>query len=243
MLFLIGAAAFITTAVGGFFALRLKDSLHLILGFSAGAVIGVAFFDLLPEAFNLAQRSGGARAPLFIALGFIGYMLLDRIIFFNAQHEAHSDDVHAHTHSGLLGAGSLALHSLLDGLAIGLSFQVSSVVGTIVTIAVLTHDFSDGINTVSMVLKGGGTRKEALMWLLIDAAAPVVGIFSTLFFVLSESMLASLLAIFCGFFIYIGASDLLPESHHQHPKALTSALTILGITVMYVAVQFATLSI
>jgi len=239
MLFLIGAAAFITTAVGGFFALRLKDSLHLILGFSAGAVIGVAFFDLLPEALSLAQKSGSTRAPLFIALGFIGYMLLDRLFFFNAQHEAHSHGEHAHPHSGFLGAGSLALHSVLDGLAIGLSFQVSSAVGAIVTAAVLTHDFSDGINTVSMVLKSGGSRKTALRWLLIDAAAPVVGIFSTFFFTLPEQTLASLLAIFCGFFLYIGASDLLPESHHQHPKALTTAMTVLGITLIYVAIQFA----
>lgn len=239
MLFIVGGAAFLTTLLGGLFALRLKDSLHLILGFSAGAVIGVAFFDLLPEALHLSEQSGSTRAPLFIALGFVCYMLLDRIIFFNAQHEAHHHGEHEHSHSGFLGAGSLSIHSLLDGLAIGLSFQVSSAVGLIVTAAVLTHDFSDGINTVSMVLKGGGTRKNALMWLLVDAVAPVVGILSTFFFTLSEHALASLLAIFCGFFLYIGASDLLPESHHQHPKALTTLLTILGISVIYVAIQFA----
>lgn len=238
MLFIVGVAAFFTTLCGGFFALRLKDSLHLILGFSAGAVIGVAFFDLLPEAFELAAQSGSTHAPLFIALGFVGYMLLDRIIFFNAQHEAHHHE-HAHTHSGILGAGSLSVHSFLDGLAIGLSFQVSSAVGLIVTAAVLTHDFSDGINTVSMVLKGGGTKKSALRWLLVDAVAPVLGILSTFLFTLSSAALASLLAIFCGFFLYIGASDLLPESHHQHPKALTTFLTILGMTIIYVAIQFA----
>ena len=239
MLFIIALAAFVTTNIGGLFALRLKDSLHLILGFSAGAVIGVAFFDLLPEAIDLAHNSGSARTPLFIALGFVAYMLLDRLIFFHAQHDAHHHTEQEHSHSGFLGAGSLSLHSFLDGLAIGLSFQVSSAVGLIVTAAVLTHDFSDGINTVSMVLKGGGTRKNAITWLLIDAVAPVVGIFSTVFFTLSSDTLASLLAIFCGFFIYIGASDLLPESHHQHPKVLTTGLTILGMTVIYFAIQFA----
>lgn len=238
MLFMVGVAAFFTTLCGGFFALRLKDSLHLILGFSAGAVIGVAFFDLLPEAFSLSTQNGNS-APLFIALGFVGYMLLDRIIFFNAQHEAHHHAEHEHTHSGFLGAGSLSVHSFLDGLAIGLSFQVSSAVGLIVTAAVLTHDFSDGINTVSMVLKAGGTRRNALKWLFVDAAAPVLGILSTFFFTLSSGTLSSLLAIFCGFFLYIGASDLLPESHHQHPKALTTILTILGITVIYFAIQLA----
>ena len=239
MLFIVAGAAFLTTLLGGLVALRLKDSLHLILGFSAGAVIGVAFFDLLPEAINLSRENGGSNAPLFIALGFVGYMLLDRIIFFNAQHEAHDHAGHHHTHSGFLGAGSLAVHSFLDGLAIGLSFHVSNAVGVIVTAAVLTHDFSDGINTVSMVLKSGGTRKSALKWLLVDAVAPVIGIFSTFFFVLGEQTLASLLAVFCGFFIYIGASDLLPESHHQHPKALTTALTIFGMAVIYFAIKLA----
>ena len=81
MVFLIGIAAFISTSLGGLFALRLKDSLHLILGFSAGAVIGVAFFDLMPEALEIIERTHSAAfGTAIVATGFAIYLVLDRMI-------------------------------------------------------------------------------------------------------------------------------------------------------------------
>lgn len=150
MLVLIAFAALISTLIGGLFALALKDRLHLILGFSAGAIIGVTFFDLLPEALEL----GGDASHLLslTALGFCLYLILDRFLFTNNQIK--------HSHRGEAGALSLSIHSFLDGVGIGLAFKVSPEVGFIVTAAVLTHDFSDGINTVSMILKSGGARKK-----------------------------------------------------------------------------------
>ena len=134
---------------------------------------------------------------------------------------------------------ALSFHSFLDGAVIGFAFQVSAAVGAIVTAAVLTHDFSDGINTVSLVLKNQGTRRNAFWWLAIDALAPVLGITFTLFFTLSKNALGDVLAIFCGSFIYIGASELLPESHHAHPKMLTTFMTLVGISLLYVVIQIA----
>lgn len=236
----ISIAALISTFLGGMFALKFKDKLHLILGFSAGAVLGVAFFDLLPEAIEL---SSGVYDVGYIttvmALGFIGYTILDRFIFF---HSHNTEGEHTHgksTKRGVLGAGSLALHSFLDGAAIGLAFQVSSAVGVVVAMAVLVHDFSDGINTVNMILKNAGSKKQAFKWLLLDAVAPVLGVISTLFFTLPESALGIILAIFSGFFLYIGASDLLPESHHGHPTIWTTMATILGMAVLYGAITVA----
>ena len=231
MIYFIAIAAFLATLLGGLFALRLKDSLHLILGFSAGAIIGVAFFDLLPESLEL----GGELATTFIGLGFVVYMLLDRFIGFHCQ-DGHD---HGHSHSGTLGAGSLSIHSFFDGIAVGLAFQVSTEVGIVVTTAVLLHDFSDGINTVNMILKNGGEKIHAFKWLLVDATAPVLGIIATLFFTVPEKGLGLLLALFCGFFLYIGASDLLPESHHNHPRALTTIMTVIGMGVIYAAIQLA----
>jgi ZIP family zinc transporter len=109
----------------------------------------------------------------------------------------------------------------------------------VVTAAVLTHDFSDGINTVNLGLKNGGTRDIALRWLFLDAAAPVLGVAATLFFSVPDGSLALILAVFAGFFLYIGASDLLPESHHSHPKALTTVLTLLGAGVLYAVIRIA----
>jgi len=139
---------------------------------------------------------------------------------------------------GSVAAGVLCCHSLLDGVAIGLAFQASRAIGIVVAIAVLTHDFSDGINTTNMVLKNHGHRSLALRWLLLDAAAPAVGIAATRAFAVRGDGLGLALALFAGFFLYIGASDLIPESYHAHPKFLTTAMTILGAAVLYLAVTF-----
>ncbi len=239
MIIVISIATLVSTFLGGMFALRFKDKLHLILGFSAGAVIGVAFFDLLPEALELGKQNYNINLITSIAaLGFIVYMILDRFVFFHS-HGTHEHEEHMLAERGILGAGSLSIHSFLDGMAIGLAFQVSSVVGSIVAIAVLVHDFSDGINTVNMILKNSGTRTQAFKWLLVDAIAPVLGVVSTMFFTVSESTLGIILAIFTGFFLYIGASDLLPESHHSHPTIWTTFATVLGVLVLYSAITLA----
>ena len=235
-------ATLVSTFLGGMFALRFKDKLHLILGFSAGAIVGVAFFDLLPEAINLGSKNYSVgQITSVVALGFIVYTILDRFIFFHSHGiNEHEKEIEERINNrGILGAGSLSVHSFLDGAAIGLAFQVSSIVGTIVAIAVLVHDFSDGINTVNMVLKNNGTRNQAFKWLLVDAIAPVLGVISTLFFSVPATTLGIILAIFTGFFLYIGASDLLPESHHGHPTAWTTFATILGFAVLYGAINLA----
>ena len=240
MLIAISIAVFLATLLGGLFALKFKDKLHLILGFSAGAVIGVAFFDLIPEAINLGEKIYSVSAITSLtALGFIMYMILDRFVMLHGH--SHEDHEHETSPRGKIGAGSLSIHSFLDGVAIGLAFHISSALGIIIAIAVLVHDFSDGINTVNLILKNEGNRKQAFKWLVVDACAPVIGIISTFFFVLSESTLGIVLALFAGFFLYIGASDLLPESHHNHPTVWTTVATILGVVVLYAAVSLARL--
>jgi ZIP family zinc transporter len=163
-------------------------------------------------------------------------MLLDRVVVLHFHADGEDENP---LHRGTLGAASLSFHSFLDGTIIGFAFQVSSAVGAIVTVAVLTHDFSDGINTVSLVLKNQGTLRHAFWWLLVDAFAPVLGISFTLLFSLPKNALGGVLAIFCGCFIYIGASELLPESHHAHPKMLTTVMTLLGISLLYAVIQVA----
>ena len=234
---LVGFGAFVSTLLGGAFALRFKDRLHLIMGFSAGAVIAVAFFDLLPEAVKLAGEAYGiSLVSSLTALGFMLYMVLDRMVVLHAGGEEGTGG-HRHRHRGRLGAGSLSIHSFLDGTAIGLAFQVSVPVGAIVAIAVLVHDFSDGINTVTVILKNSGTSREAFRWLLLDAVAPVLGVVATLTYRLPDAVLGAVLALFAGFFVYIGASDLLPESYHAHPTKLTTIMTLLGAGLLYVGIR------
>jgi zinc transporter ZupT len=171
----------------------------------------------------------------FTALGFLLYLLMDRLLVLHS----HAHEVGDESSRGHVRAGSLSLHSLLDGVGIGLAFHVSTAVGIIVAVAVLTHDFSDGINTVNVVMSHGGTFKKALRWLLVDAIAPVVGIVATLFITVSQPVLGLVLALFAGFFLYIGASDLIPESHHAHPTFWTTFMTIVGAGVLFVAIRLA----
>ncbi len=240
--FVIGCAAFVSTMLGGLLALRLRDRLHIVLGFSAGAVVAVAFFDLLPEALELGSNSHTVSTIVScVAIGFFSYLFLDRVLLIHAH--THEDGDAGHSAGGesrgVARAVSLSLHSFLDGVGIGLAFQVSPIVGGVVAAAVLAHDFSDGINTVNVVVRHGGEFKKALRWLVVDAVAPVLGVLVTLLFSVSQESLSLLLALFAGFFLYIGASDLIPESHHQHPKFLTTAMTLLGAAVLYVAIAIA----
>ena len=246
MLLGIALAAFGATFAGGLLALRVARTLQWILGFSAGAVVAVAFFDLLPEALDLSAATVAPVSVLAWTLaGFLVYLCLDRAVFFNAHAHRDRPGVHSeHTggelHArGTLFAGSLSLHSFLDGIAIGLAFQASSAVGLIVSVAVLTHDFSDGLNTMNVVLRNGGKVRVALRWLLADAIAPGLGIAATRFFAVADGVLGIILALFAGFFLYIGASDLLPESHRNHPTLLTTLMTVLGSAVLYVVIAFA----
>ncbi len=247
LLYALAAAA--ATLLGGSFALHFRDRLHLILGFSAGAVAGVALFDLLPEAISLGTQFHTAdTVALFVALGLFGYLILDRFILLHT-HDDESHAEHGHERRGAFGALTLSTHSFLDGVAIGVGFQASAAVGLVVTAAVLTHDFSDGINTVNLVLRnlpaaapaqaGGGAWEKARRWLIVDALAPVLGAASTLFFRIPDSAIGLVLALFVGTFLYLSASDLIPESHHRHPRALTTCMTLLGALVLYVVVHLA----
>lgn len=225
--FLITLAAVLATFLGGRLALRLTNRLPRILAYSAGAVIGVAFFDLLPEAVTLAQHSFGVSVILSISgLGFAVYALTSSI----ASH---------HNQRGRLGASSLSIHSFMDGMGIGLAFHVSRGVGLVVALAVIAHDFSDGINTVSVILKNGGTQAQAWRWLLLDALAPALGVIATLFFHMAAPQLGLALALFSGFFLYLGASDLLPESREHQAPWTSTVITLLGMATIFMAIHFA----
>jgi ZIP family zinc transporter len=234
LLVVVGLAAGAATLVGGWLALRFAHRLHLVLGFSAGAVIGVALFDLLPEAVRLSRDAAGVSGDpsvvtSVVALGFFGYLAIDRTLLIATTQGS--------GHRGHLGAGSLTIHSFLDGLAIGLGFQVSASVGVVLAIAVLAHDFSDGINTVNLSLAGSAGTTNARRWLIADAAAPLAGILVSRLLVVPAHALALIVAAFAGFFLYIGASELLPDSHHRFPRAWTTLATIAGAGLIWLVVR------
>jgi zinc transporter, ZIP family len=233
MAVLLACATLISTGLGGLAAVRFRDRLHLLLGFSAGAVLGVVFFDVLPEVFSLATRTS---VMLGAAAGFLAFFALERMTALHAARE------HAHAHAthkaelGVLSAAGLCVHSFLDGVAIGVSVQANPKMGLLIAMAIIAHDFSDGLNTVTVVLAHGNPVRRSVAWLLVDMAAPVIGAASTLLVAFPPGALPWVLAFFCGFLLYIGASDLLPEARMHH-SPLVGIATAAGMALIFVITQ------
>lgn len=225
--------------LGGLTALKNKDKLHRILGYTAGVLLGVVAFDLLPEIFNIVHENNLSSTIPMVALvvGFLVFHILEKTIIIHTAHETEYGK-HRHPKVGLLSALALSGHSFLDGVGIGLGFQVSRSVGIAVAIAVLAHDFSDGLNTVSLMLSHKNSVRNSIKLLILDATAPVLGAFSTLFFHLPETGLLIYLGFFAGFLLYIGAADILPEAHSEHPSGVTMALTVLGALMIFLVTRF-----
>jgi len=234
----VALATLVSTALGGLFALRNRDRLHLVLGFSAGVIVGVVTFDLLPEIAHLASDTGtNFRIPMIgLAAGFLGFHVLEKSLLLHHSHESEYGQ-HHHPSVGVASALALSAHSFTDGVGIGLAFQVNHTVGFSVALAVIAHDFADGLNTVSLMLAHGNKRGRALALLALDAAAPVVGAAATLLFSVPARDLLIYLGVFAGFLLYIGASDILPEAHASHPSRLTVAMTVVGVAAMYVVIS------
>ena len=236
----VAIAAFGSTFLGGLLATKYRDQVGRFAAFSAGVLIAVPLFDLLPESFKLATQ---ANVPLehvmyVTALGFIFLYVLERYV---SVHRVCEDGVCQnirHPRGGLLGAAELSAHSFFDGFAIGLGFQVDVHVGVIITVAVISHDFADGINTVTVMLNSGNPVKSSLRMLLLDAIAPVLGAASTLFFTVPERTLIYILPFFAGGFLYLGASDLLPEAHESNPPAVSLVLSLAGFLLIFVVTRF-----
>lgn len=230
----IGALTGAATIFGGALALRFRSALNLFLGFSSGAVIGVALFDLLPEALDLgAPNFQPLTITTCVAAGLAAYLALDRLTVIVS---AGSEGRRRH-----LGPASLTAHSLMDGLGIGFAFQISSAAGAIVAIAVLAHDVFDGANTVTLSLGTGSSPPTARRWLAADAVAPFLGVLIARTIAIPADGLALLLAVFAGFFLYIGASELLPRAHGQRPRLSTVAATVTGLGFIYAVVRLASL--
>lgn len=225
---------FFSTSLGGLAAVRVRDRMHLLLGFSSGAVIGVALFDVLPELVSRSQASGIeiSHAMLFVAGGFLVFYLLETLT------DMHNGPGHGHEHGhssqpvGMVAAAGLSFHSFLDGVAIGVGFKTNSSLGIVIGIAVLAHDFTDGLNTVTVVLSHGNSLRRAVRWLLVDALTPLLGATVALIAPIPSGVLPYILGSFVGVFIYIGASDLLPEAR-EHESPWPAAATVAGMALLW----------
>ncbi len=235
-----GIITFISTLTGGLVAMKLKHRFGVLAAFASGVLIAVPLFDLLPETMKL---NAGLNIPFenityAIAVGFISLLILDRYLSVHRICIGEECRNVRHPKAGLFGASELSLHSFMDGVAIGLGFQVNSHTGIIIAVAVIAHDFSDGINTVTVMLGAGNSLKSSMKMLLLDAFAPVLGVISTLFIKLPQSYLIYFLPFFAGGFFYLGASDLLPQAHEKDPPAVVLVSTLAGFLLIFIITRF-----
>ena len=227
-------ATALSTTLGGLAAMRLAGRLGDVIALSGGVVVAIALLDVLPEAERELGRP--ERVSLLVALGFVLFFLANRLLVLH--HRDDSDQARAHGRVGAMGALALSAHSAVDGLGIGLALHLSLGTGLLVFAAVASHDFADGLNTVSFILRQGGGRRQALRWLAVDATAPIAGAAVGASLSISAHGLGALLAVYVGLFLFLGASDLLPEAH-EHPSRLRVALTVAGFAFIALVVWLA----
>ncbi|MBP9761828.1 ZIP family metal transporter [Candidatus Saccharibacteria bacterium] len=229
----LGLSAFLASIIGGLVALRNQRLLYRLLGLTAGIVMGVVVFGLLPEIMELSQDGGQVRtAMIFLMVGFLVFHVIEKSILISHKDESLYGP-HHHPHVGRASALALTGHSLLDGVGIGLAFQTNALVGAAVAIAVVAHSFSDGLNTVNLMLMHRNSRRNARAMLIVNAAAPLAGVLLSFLVAPSDQFTLYYLAFFAGFLLYIAAAEILPEAHSQQSSYRTIALTVFGVTAMY----------
>ena len=237
---ILAAVTALATTAGGLLALKSKDRLHIVLGLAAGLLLGLVAFDLLPEIFELNKKElfhAPAVSVAFIA-GFILLHLIERALGSHepSDSEYAQDHHHSHNLAGTVGALTMSGHVFLDGVALGIAFQVSNSLGIAIFVALLVHAFSDGLNTVSLIIKSGNWSRRAIWLLAVDAVMRISGAAFGTYITISDPVLGVYLAAFAGMLIYLATSHILPEAHSKHSSKLTMLATFLGIIIMWLVV-------
>ena len=223
---------------GGILLLRIKKgqntALLMALPFAAGALLAAAFFDLLPEALELHDASVVLAWTL---AGFTGFFLLERLAtWFHAHHE--HTEAHNASQRTMIVLGDVA-HNAIDGLAIGAAFLVSIPTGIITTIAVAAHEIPKELGTFAFLLTRGWKGRLVIIANLLTAVATIVAaviVYSV--GSIADVFVAPLIAITAGFFIYIAASDIIPDIHEQPRRigTIQAGMLVLGIAFVGLAI-------
>jgi zinc transporter ZupT len=238
---LVTFGAFASALVGGLVAMRARSSVGLIIAVGAGIRIGAAYFDLIPE--SVEHLSGSLDlAMIFTAFGFLAFYAIEKLTTLHVGHETATELEHedaAHRHVGIIGASGMSLHSFLDGVALAAALVVGGGLGLVIAAVVIIHRFSDGIGIVSLLLASRTPPAQAYRWVSVVAVAPVLGVLLGLALPMPDEVLGSLLAVFAGFFLYIGAAELLPEAHRSDRSRWIVVATLFGVAAIYAFSIFA----
>ncbi len=210
-----------------------KRAVAIALPFGAGALLAAAFFDLLPEAFEI----GDAGTLLVWALvGFLAFFMMERSVTWFHHHHEHMLGVTNRSQGVMVMIGDL-LHNMIDGIAIGAAFLVNPTTGFITTLAVSAHEIPKELGTFGILLSRGWKDRKVMLANIATAAGTLLA--ASMTFWLGSTMrlpVAELLALTSGFFIYVAASDIIPDIHEQPRKIGTVQAGILVLSVVFVGV-------
>ena len=210
---------------------KILDKILLwLVGFAAGALMGGAFFHLIPES---TENSSVLNAGIFVIIGFSLFFVIERVLYWRHCHEGVCE-VHTLTYMNLIGD---SVHNFIDGLVIAGSFIINVSTGIATTIAILAHEIPQEMGDFGVLVYGGFSRLKALMFNFITALTAVVGaIVGFLLVSITDSFIPLLLAFAAGGFIYIASSDLVPELHKEpklHKSIISFIFFLLGVAFMY----------
>jgi zinc transporter ZupT len=240
IVFLLTLAASAAALLGGYTALRSRKWLNYALALTAGLVLGLVTFDLLPEIFNIAtsQKLDTVWPMAAMTAGFLLFHLFEKFVPLHEGSEEHYGP-HRHPRLGTARAVALTGHSFLDGLSIGVAFQVSTAVGTATALAVIGHRFADGFDTTTFMIYHKNKLVHIRRWLGLVIVMPVIGGLASLAYTFSEKALAIYLGFFAGFILYIAASNLLPQAHSERSSRKSFWLTLAGVVFIFIVTRFA----
>jgi ZIP family zinc transporter len=231
---LVSVGALVSAVAGGLVAMRASASIGLVIAIGAGIRIGAAFFDLMPEAVE--QLGSLDTAMLCTAIGFLAFYFVEKVTTLHVGHETATEMDHghaAHRHVGIVGATGMSVHSFLDGVALATGLVIGGGLGLVIAVVVIVHRFSDGIGIVSFLLASRTPIRETYAWVMVVAVAPMLGVLLGILVPVPGEVLGGMLAVFAGFFLYVGAAELLPEAHRADRSRLLVLATLAGVAGIY----------
>jgi ZIP family zinc transporter len=228
--------------------LKFKKYFNNILGFAGGVMLAVVIFEVIPEIIHLHEE---LNLPIILGLASILFgILLFHILAFllplhehghhehvTHTHEDHKHENHLNLKLGVYGVTVMIIHSFIDGIGIGLAFQVSSAVGIAIAIGVMTHNFSDGINTVSTLLHSAVHNTKMKILFALNILAPFFGVLISKIISVNEFIIFIYLGIFSGSILYLAISDILPQAHSERNNFTPILFTLLGVVSILILTQ------
>jgi len=217
------------------FQRKILDSITTyLLAFSSGILLGTTFYDLIPEGYDGLQGN----VYTWVIVGLVAFFVLEKIIHWHSHVEELDHGTVSKKHIAYLCLIGDGIHNFLDGAIIGVTFLTSVPLGVVTTIAVVAHEIPHELGDFFLLIYGGFSNKKALWYNFLSALTAVLG--TIVIFIFSKDILSVspyLIGFAAGNFLYIAASDLIPELHQKHSAIISVIQTIcllIGIIIMQI---------